>query len=150
MLLTVSMTLAVLRAAEAGNYLVCYLPPDTQKRLIRFCPGPSDAAAGQACACLLRSDTLAGTMTRLTLSDTGITGTAAQAMCLPQDQAGAAVTLCTTFRAEGEDGCVCNGEDGGHRGATYTVTMIPRIPLRTNQAAAADFLRRLQECCVSK
>jgi hypothetical protein len=69
-------------------------------------------------------------------------------MCVPPAQAGAVVTLCSDFRPDGDTGCACAGDGGA--GEQYSVTMMPRVPLRTNQAAAADFLKRLQECCVTK
>ena len=148
-LLAGAMFLGILKAAAAGTYLVCYLPPDADKRSIRFCPGSSDATAGQPCRCLLRTTTLAGTMTLLALPD-GAGGATTQTMCVPRAAPGATVTLCPVFHSAGDTACACEGEAGGTPGQTYSVTMMPRVPLRTNQTAAADFLKRLQECCISK
>ena len=144
------LSLCVLTQAQAGAYLVCYLPPDVAKHVIRFCPGPSDATAGEPCRCLLRTETLTGTMTELSIPDAGAVGAGAQTMCVPPARQAAAATLCPVFRSTSDTACTCAGEAGGSPGEKYSVTMMPRIPVRTNQAAAADFLRRLQECCVSK
>lgn len=139
--------LCVPSTSRAGTYLVCYLPPEPRQRLIRFCPGASDAEAGQPCECLLQDDTLSGTMTRITISDM-TAASAVRTMCIPPTQARASVTLCPTFQSDGKTGCTCDG--GGGRGEQYTVTLMPRIPLRTNQTAAADLFTRLKECCITK
>jgi hypothetical protein len=149
-LLAAAGLLCLLKAAQAGTYLVCYLPLDAQNRLVRFCPGASDATAGQPCECLLRTETLAGTMTRITISESGTAAASSQTMCVPQAQPGTPVTLCPAFRSDGQTNCACGSEAGGENGERYTVTLMPRIPLRTNQTAAADFLTRLKECCVPK
>jgi hypothetical protein len=146
--LAAALALCIHQAARAGTYLVCYLPPDSEKRLIRFCPGASDAEAGQPCQCLLPGQTLAGTMTRVSIPETGSVEPTPRTICLPQSQPEGIVTLCPGFRSEGDTGCAC--ESGEGRGETYAITFLPRIPVRTNQTAAADFLTRLKECCVSK
>jgi hypothetical protein len=136
-------------AARAGTYLVCYLPPDAGQRLIRFCPGSSDATAGQPCQCLLRADSLAGTMTVIDIPDTA-SAAPSQAMCVPHAQTSGAIVLCPAFHPADGAGCECGGTKGSGPGDLYNVRLMPRVPLRTNQAAAADFLKRLQECCVAK
>jgi hypothetical protein len=148
MLLGCALWLFAAPIAQAGTYLVCYVPSDAGKRLIRFCPGVSGASPGEPCQCRLRTETLTGTMSAISIPDGGaVSGEAAPTMCVAQGKS--ATTLCPAYRSTGETACICDGVDG-QPGATNTVSMLTRIPLRTNQAAAADFLKRLQECCVSR
>jgi hypothetical protein len=142
--------LSVLRSVQAGAYLVCYLPPDTEKRFLRYCPGTADAVAGDPCQCLLKTGSIAGRITVFDIPDTAVEA-GKQIMCVPRIETAAKMRLCSSFHSTGDVGCECDGAIGGEVGEQYSVSAIPRVgPLRTNQTAASDFLRRLQECCVSK
>jgi hypothetical protein len=134
--------------AQAGTYLACALAPDAEHRSLPFCPGGAGAKEGEPCQCLIRTGPISGVMTLLHIPDTATA--APPVMCASDaDHAGVRL-LCSSYRSLGAVACECDTAQGPIRGEQYTPSLLPRIPFRTNQTAAADFLRRLQECCAAK
>jgi len=133
--------------AYPNPYRVCYIPPDDDNKVIRFCPAGDGIGIGSPCECSNGSvDGGRISIIEITASQEG-TENAPSVCASNTPRTSEKVALCGRFHSVGNAACRCAD---GTAGSIYNLEMLPRFTFRTNPVAASDFLKRLKECCVAK